>query len=201
MQLNKIVTYHKALADPTRIKMLALLADGELNGQILAEKLFVTPATITHHAAKLREAGLINERRDKNTIYFSLNHYFIKSNANATFDFIYRNETYSGGIDMLDDSNKLMQQSVLKNFFTADGKLKHLPAQLKKKLIVLEHLVSRLEKGRKYTEKEINEFITRFHEDYATIRREFIMHQYMYRENEIYEVNPEEIWTRWETLS
>jgi len=201
MQLDKIVTYHKALADPTRIKMLALLADGELNGQILAEKLFVTPATITHHAAKLREAGLINERRDKNTIYFSLNHYFIKSNANATFDFIYRNETYSGGIDMLDDRNKLMQQSVLKNFFTADGKLKHLPAQFKKKLIVLEHLVSRLDKGRKYTEKEINEFITRFHEDYATIRREFIMHQYMYRENEIYEVNPEEIWTRWETLS
>ncbi len=59
MQLDKIITYHKALADATRIRMLILLADGELNGQVLAEKLGVTPATITHHAAKLREASLI----------------------------------------------------------------------------------------------------------------------------------------------
>lgn len=70
MQLDKVVSYHKALADPTRIKMLILLAEGELNGQLLAEKIGVTPATITHHAAKLREASLINERRDKNTIFF-----------------------------------------------------------------------------------------------------------------------------------
>lgn len=201
MQLDKIVLYHKALADPTRIKMLALLAEGERNGQILAEKLFVTPATITHHAAKLREASLINERRDKNTIYFSLNHYFIKSNSGAAFDFIYRNGSSSGGTLMLDENHKLMQQSVIKNFFTADGTLKHLPSQLKKKLIVLERLVSQLEKGRKYTEKELNEFISRFHEDFATIRREFIMHQFMYRENEIYEVNPEELWARWEALT
>lgn len=70
MQLDKVVSYHKALADPTRIKMLILLAEGEMNGQLLAEKIGVTPATITHHAAKLREASLINERRDKNTIFF-----------------------------------------------------------------------------------------------------------------------------------
>ncbi len=77
MQLDKVVAYHKALADPTRIRMLILLAEGELNGGELAERLSVTPATITHHAAKLREASLINERREKNTIYFRLNHYFI----------------------------------------------------------------------------------------------------------------------------
>ncbi|MFE5323859.1 metalloregulator ArsR/SmtB family transcription factor [Paenibacillus sp. NPDC056579] len=200
MQLDKIVLYHKALADPTRIKMLVLLAEGELNGQILAEKLFVTPATITHHAAKLREASLINERRDKNTIFFSLNHYFIKNNSTATSDFIYRKGT-PGGMDMLDEQHKLLEHSVIKNFFTADGALKHLPSQLKKKLIVLERLVSQLDKGRKYTEKELNEFISGFHEDYATIRREFIMHQFMYRENEVYEVNPEELWARWESLS
>ena len=52
MQLDKVVSYHKALADPTRIKMLILLAEGELNGQVLAEKIGVTPATITHHAPK-----------------------------------------------------------------------------------------------------------------------------------------------------
>lgn len=196
MQLDKVVSYHKALADATRIKMLILLADGELNGQVLAEKLFVTPATITHHAAKLRAASLINERRDKNTIYFSLNDYFIKNNATATEQLIYRKTNAKGGADTMQDDQKRMKDSVIKNFFTAEGKLKNLPAQLKKKLIVLEHLVTNLEKGRKYSEKEINEFIKNFHEDFATIRREFIMHQFMFRENEIYELNPQELWAK-----
>ncbi|MFC5530948.1 metalloregulator ArsR/SmtB family transcription factor [Cohnella yongneupensis] len=199
MQLDKIVHYHKALADPTRIRMLVLLAGGEANGQALAEKLSVTPATITHHAAKLRSASLINERRDKNTIYFSLNDYFIRNNASAIVDLIYRS-TEEGASDM-EGQHQRLRESVLKNFFTSAGKLKNVPVQLKKKLIVLEHLVSKLEKGRKYTEREINEFIKPFHEDFATLRREFIMHQYMFREDQIYELNPREMWAKWETLS
>lgn len=201
MQLDKLVSYHKALADPTRIKILILLAEGELHGQALAEKLSVTPATITHHAAKLREASLINERRDKNTIYFSLNHYFIKNSANATENLIYRRTNSKGEMDMMDDKQKQTRDTVLRNFFTSEGKLKSLPAQLKKKLIVLEHLVSQLEKGRKYSEKEINDFIKKYHEDFATMRREFIMHQFMFRESDIYELNPQEMWARWEVLS
>jgi hypothetical protein len=201
MQLDKVVNYHKALADPTRIKILILLAGGELNGQVLAEKLSVTPATITHHAAKLREASLINERRDKNTIYFSLNHYFIKSNSSATENLIYRRVSTQGEMDIMDINYTRIKEAVIKNFFTSEGKLKHLPVQLKKKLIVLEYIVSRLDKGRKYTEKEINDFIKNFHNDFATIRREFIMHQFMIRESEVYELNPQEMWARWEVLS
>jgi hypothetical protein len=201
MQLDKIITYHKALSDATRIRMLILLAEGELNGQVLAEKLGVTPATITHHASKLREASLINERRDKNTIYFALNDYFIRSNAGATADLIFKNKK-GGTIPMKDeDANHNLKKSVIRNFFTLDGKLKHVPAQLKKKLIVLEHLVEQFEKGRTYTEKELNTWIKNYHPDFATIRREFIMHQFMFRENEVYEINPSEMWADWETLS
>ncbi|MGZ9583517.1 DUF2087 domain-containing protein [Paenibacillus marinisediminis] len=199
MQMDKVVAYHKAMADPTRIKMLILLADGELNGQVLAEKLCVTPATITHHAAKLRAASLINERRDKNTIYFSLNHYFIKNSANGALNLIYKHN--KGEPELMDDTNERIKQSVIKNFYTTDGKLKNVPSQLKKKLIVLEHMVSQLEMGRTYTEKEVNEFIKQYHADFATIRREFIMHQFMFREKEVYELNPREMWAQWETLT
>lgn len=199
MQLDKVVNYHKALADPTRIKILILLAEGELNGGELAGKLYVTPATITHHATKLREASLINERRDKNTIYFSLNHYFIKNSAAATEELIYRRAEKGG--ETMEEKNEALRMSIIRNFFTADGRLKNIPSQFKKKLIVLEHIVSRLEMGRKYSEKEINEFIKLYHDDFATIRREFIMHQYMYRDKDIYELNPQELWTRWEALS
>lgn len=201
MQLDKVVSYHKALADPTRIKMLILLAEGELNGQVLAEKIGVTPATITHHAAKLREASLIKERRDKNTIYFSLNDYFIENSARATENLIYQRVRHAGGPERLEEQDQRTRDTVVKNFFTSDGKLKSIPVQLKKKLIVLTHMVSRLEKGRKYTEKEINEFIQNYHEDFATLRREFIMHHFMFRDNGVYELNPQEMWARWEDLS
>jgi len=199
MQLDKVVAYHKALADPTRVKMLILLAEGERNGQVLAEKLSVTPATITHHAAKLREASLINERREKNTIYFSLNDYFLKNNATAAVNFIYRGA--DGGVGMLNEKQKRLRDSVIRNFFSKEGKLKNIPSQLKKKLIILEHMVTNLEAGRSYTEKEINEFIKAYHEDFATIRREFIMHQFLFREKEIYELNPQEMWAKWVNLA
>ncbi|HYK74516.1 MAG TPA: DUF2087 domain-containing protein, partial [Pseudoneobacillus sp.] len=35
-----------------------------------------------------------------------------------------------------------------------------------------------------------------YHDDYATIRREFIINQYMYRENGVYELNPVEMWAK-----
>jgi len=83
MQLNKIVEFHKALGDLTRIKIIALLQQGPLHGQAIAGKLGLKPPTITHHIAKLREVGLIKERRDKNTIYFSLNTKILETSAKA----------------------------------------------------------------------------------------------------------------------
>lgn len=196
MQLEKIVAYHKALADPTRLRILLLLSEGEMNGQALAEKLNISQPTVTHHAAKLREAALITERRDKNTVYFAQNQYFIKQHAQASLEFINR----GGGVTVNEPVNETLKASVLRNFFAKDGRLRQIPAQYKKKLIAFQHMVEQLETGRKYSEKEINEFLKQYHEDFATIRREFIMHQFMYRENEIYEVNPRELWTKWDQV-
>lgn len=83
---------------------------------MLAEKLGVTPATITHHAAKLREASLIHERRDKNTIYFALNEYFIRNNANATADLIFKNQKGESANMQDEDTRQNLKQSIIRNF-------------------------------------------------------------------------------------
>ncbi|ANS74096.1 ArsR family transcriptional regulator [Paenibacillus yonginensis] len=202
MQLEKIVAYHKAMGDPTRIRMLMLLAEQERSGQELAELLHLSQPTITHHAAKLREAALIKERRDRNTVYFQVNPYFIEQGAAASVANILNR---TGGGQAMEDTTQqsdqeTLKQSVLRNFFAKDGRLKQIPAQLKKKVIVLEHLAEQLTPGRKYEEKEINEFIKQYHEDFATLRREFIMHQFMYREEGVYELNPKTMWTSWQQL-
>ncbi|MGG6314550.1 metalloregulator ArsR/SmtB family transcription factor [Paenibacillus macerans] len=189
MQLDRLVNFHKAVGDVTRIRIIALLQNGPLHGQALAGKLGVTPPTITHHMTKLREADLIYERRDKNTIYFYLNEKSLTLQAQAILKI-------GRALPAADDKNEeaARKAAVLDSFFNKDGTLKHLPAQRKKKLIVLERLVKGLKPHRKYPEKELNEYILNYHEDFATIRREFIMNHFMYRENGIYELNPPEIW-------
>lgn len=197
MQLEKIVGYHKALADPTRLRMLLLLSKGEMHGQALAEKLNLSQPTVTHHASKLRTAALIKERRDKNTVYFTLNPEFIREGGEASLRFIFDKGAHEMEVESKEQN---LKESVIRNFFAKDGRLRQIPAQYKKKLIALQYIVEQLKPGVVYSEKEINEFIKQYHDDYATIRREFIMHQFMYRENDKYELNPREIWTHWESV-
>jgi hypothetical protein len=189
MQLNKIVEFHKALGDLTRIRIIALLQQGPLHGQAIAGKLGLKAPTITHHMAKLREVGLIKERRDKNTIYFSLNTKILEMSAKAILTV-----GTGGGANIEMTVTAEERAAIIQNFFTKEGKLKNYPAQRKKKLVVLEHMIKGLEFGKVYSEKELNEYLKQFHEDYATLRRELIMCQFMYRENNQYELNPVELW-------
>ncbi len=197
VQLDKMVAFHKALADPTRIRILFLLKKGPMHGQALAEKLRVSAPTITHHMAKLRHAALVKEARDKNTIYFELDPYFFEQGSRALLEALFDSRPRQ---EELMDQDERLKQSVLANFFAEDGKLKQIPAQRKRKLIVFEHLLKGLKPGEQYSEKQINEYIQQFHDDYCTIRREFIVNHYMYRENGIYELNPVEMWSDWRSL-
>ncbi len=187
LQLNRLVNFHKTLGDPTRIRILSLLAKGPLHGQAIAGKLGLKAPTITHHMTKLRDTGIVYQRKDKNTIYYYIDEKKFRSYSEALPTMLYQSEH-----DKEDDSVKT--QAVINNFLAPDGTLKHLPSQRKKKIIILKHLINGLERGKKYPEKEMNEYIKKFHPDFATIRREFIINHFMYRENNIYELNPEEMW-------
>ncbi|MFC0189381.1 DUF2087 domain-containing protein [Fictibacillus aquaticus] len=92
------------------------------------------------------------------------------------------------------------QDSILRNFTGADGRLKSIPSQKKKKLVILEHMVAKLDPSKTYNEKEVNEFIKQFHDDFCTIRREFVINGYVNRENSIYSVNDKEEWNKWQDL-
>jgi hypothetical protein len=102
-----------------------------------------------------------------------------------------------GGIIMVQENYR---NDVLNNFVTSEGRLKTIPSQLKKKLIIYEYLVSKLNMEEIYTEKDLNEYIQKFHFDFCTIRREFIVNGFMSRNNGIYKINPKETWKRWEDL-
>lgn len=61
----------RMLADPTRIKLLWALLQGESSVTCLAELAGVSPTSVSQHLAKMRLAGLVRGRRDGTFIYYS----------------------------------------------------------------------------------------------------------------------------------
>lgn len=190
MQLEKMVAFHKAVGDPTRLRIIALLRQGPLHGQAIAGKLGLRAPTITHHLKKLKDTGMVYSRRDKNTIYFYLNERRLEYMTTAILRIGDEERVVAEQLKV----SKEDQATIIRNFVTVEGKLKHMPRQLKKKNVILSYFVQWFEHGKTYEEKEVNEYIQTFFDDYATVRREWIMQQFMYRENNRYELNPVEMW-------
>ncbi|NED96589.1 helix-turn-helix transcriptional regulator [Phytoactinopolyspora alkaliphila] len=60
----------RMLADPTRIKIMWALLQGESSVSCLADVVESTPSGVSQHLAKLRLAGLVESRRDGTFIYY-----------------------------------------------------------------------------------------------------------------------------------
>ena len=78
----------KALADPTRREILALLGNREMTAGELAEHFDMTKPTMSHHFAVLRDADLIRSRRDGQQIWYSLNTTVVQDVMRWTLDLI-----------------------------------------------------------------------------------------------------------------
>lgn len=61
-----------ALADPTRLRILAALADRELCVCDLAATVGHTESAVSHHLRHLRLLGLVRPRRDGHLVYYAL---------------------------------------------------------------------------------------------------------------------------------
>ena len=63
----------KAISDPVRRKILVSLREKELSAGEIAQLLQMTPPATSHHLQKLKYAGLVSERKEKNYIFYELN--------------------------------------------------------------------------------------------------------------------------------
>lgn len=62
----------RLLADPTRVRLLALLEQGEATARDLAEGMVSTPQNVSHHLCILHQAGIVARRRDGACTVYSL---------------------------------------------------------------------------------------------------------------------------------
>ena len=63
----------KALSDPTRREILHILRDGAKTAGEIGSHFDMTGATVSHHLAVLRQAGLVTDDKRGKWIYYELN--------------------------------------------------------------------------------------------------------------------------------
>jgi len=69
---QSVVRLHRALGDETRLRILKLLAGGDLYLTEIAQQLELSKPTIKHHLALLRAAGTVTLTESGTVIYYSL---------------------------------------------------------------------------------------------------------------------------------
>jgi len=70
--LKAVVSAYKALADPTRLRILALLVEGEVCVCEIHDTLRLPQPTASRHLAYLRRTGLVEARRDATWMHYRL---------------------------------------------------------------------------------------------------------------------------------
>jgi DNA-binding transcriptional ArsR family regulator len=65
-------TFLRSLANESRLVVLCALADGEQSVGELNAHVDLSPSALSQHLSALRESGLVQTRREAQTIYYSL---------------------------------------------------------------------------------------------------------------------------------
>ncbi len=171
----------KVIADETRLRILGALAESPMTGKELAIRLDLTAPTISHHMRKLTEAGIVTATSEAQRQWYRLNTDLLLESrrvpltGSSTAPVEARNE---------DDA---FRAKVIRDFFTGD-RLEKIPAQRKRRVIVLQHILTRFDPDRTYSEREVNHILRPIHEDVATLRRELVDYGFMERDRGIYQL-------------
>lgn len=169
----------KCLADRSRLQILKSLAQEDMYVERLAERLGLTPPTISFHLKKLADASAV---RSYKTQYYTM--YALEKSVFMT-SILELIQEKSDDAELQHQRDEAYRKKVIDAFFEY-GKLKSIPTQKKKERIVLEELVKSFECGRTYTEREVNIILADFHDDFCTLRRDMIGEKLMARDHQTY---------------
>ena len=169
----------KCLADRSRLQILKSLAQEDMYVERLAQRLGLTPPTISFHLKKLSDAGAVKSYKTQYYTMYALEKSVFKT---SILDLI---QEKSDEAELQRQRDENYRKKVLDSFFEY-GKLKSIPTQKKKERIVLEEMVKAFEAGRQYTEREVNIILADFHDDFCTLRRDMIGEKLLARDHQIY---------------
>jgi predicted transcriptional regulator len=173
---NELLAFFKALADENRLKIIGLLAQQPYTVEKLAETLGLGVSTTSHHLSKLANTGLVAARVNGHYYEYALQVEALQEKAQRL---LHQEDLHLLSPETGDDS---LERKVLANFIDKNGKITAFPAQEKKFIILLRHVSKSFEPGIRYPEKQVNDILSRYNDDTATLRRSLVAYKIMTRE-------------------
>jgi predicted transcriptional regulator len=174
---QELLAFFKALADANRLKIIGLLANQSYPVEELAALLHLSESTVSHHLSRLAAAGLVEARAAG---YYSI--YQLKPGSlEAMAQRLLSHQTLTSlaeGVEL-----DAFERKVLHDYLLPDRSLKEIPAQRKKLEVILRRLGRDFDPARHYPEKQVNEMLSHYHADTATLRREMIGYKILVRES------------------
>jgi DNA-binding transcriptional regulator YhcF (GntR family) len=164
MKTEQSIAIMKALADQSRLAIVNSLLESAQYVEEIAKRHDLAPSTVSFHLRKLEQAGLVSSRKEQYYVVFRANDKVFNTTLREIVD------VHPLGKELQDGRMEEYRRKVLEAFFR-HGRLEKLPAQHKKRLIVLEQFALRFEPGRRYGEQEVTGLILPVFDDYCTIRR------------------------------
>jgi predicted transcriptional regulator len=173
---EELVAFFKVLSDANRLKIIGLLAQQPYSVEELSALLDLKPSTVSHHLSKLSKVGLVSARTESYYNVYQLDQKALKEKSSSLFS----QEKMTASIADVDVD--AYDRKVIGDYTRKDGSLKTIPAQKKKLEAVLRYVVKAFKVGKRYSEKQVNEILSGFHEDNASLRRELVGFKLMKRE-------------------
>ena len=150
----------RVLADPERLAVAGSLARQELTADELASRLDLSLSRVRRHLSRLTAARLAEALPDRRT------YRLLAETLRAAALEVGPPRGAGMALGAVDED----EEAVLRSYFRA-GRLTEVPAKHAKRLIVLTRLALEFEPGVRYPEREVNQILGRFNDDYATLRR------------------------------
>jgi len=173
---QELVNFFKTLADANRLRIIGLLAQQPYSVEQLAAFLGLGAPTVSHHLGRLADLGLVSARAEGYYSIYRLETDLLENMARRLLS----KETFPAIAAEVDLD--AYDRKVVNDYRLADGSLKTIPSQQKKLLAVLRFIVKSFEPGKRYPEKQVNEMLSQFHADTASLRRELVGYGLMERE-------------------
>jgi hypothetical protein len=161
-----LIQFFKALSDATRLRIAGRLAEGDCSAEALAEWLGEKPAAVKHHLGRLAAAGLVEGPAASGQAYR-----LRLEGVRALAGRLLAHEV--AAVPEGAAANEF-EHKVLREFLGPDGSIRDFPVQEKKLRVLLRYAVRAFEAGQRYSEKEVNQRLQRFHPDCAALRRSLV---------------------------
>lgn len=75
--IEKVSSFLKLLSEPTRIKIIEALSNGEMCVSCLAKDLEMTQSSISHQLKLLKDGRIVKSRRAGKNIFYSLDDHHV----------------------------------------------------------------------------------------------------------------------------